>query len=124
MGTCSSTGSNCITKRWMHAWLPGLNACSRAGQTLPDQQAHCGLRSIWIRAVTRCPHGTHENRSTKIIIQTAQGEMDKALGSNSHICPVCFILPASSPASPPKPQKKSARTALRIAPPVSCAIIS
>ena len=42
-------------------------------------------------------------------------------GHSSHIRPSCRIRPASRPASTPNPQKKSARTAPRIAPPVSCA---
>ena len=42
-------------------------------------------------------------------------------GHSIHIAPACFIRPACSPASAPNPQKKSARTAPRIALPVSCA---
>src|SRR2546430_2460180 len=44
------------------------------------------------------------------------------LGHNNHIRPDSRILPASFAASGPNPQKKSARTAPRMAPPVSCAM--
>jgi hypothetical protein len=44
-------------------------------------------------------------------------------GSSTQIWPRCFMRPALSAAWPPKPKKKSARTAPRIAPPVSWPII-
>jgi hypothetical protein len=44
-------------------------------------------------------------------------------GSSTQIWPRCFMRPAFSAAWPPKPKKKSARTAPRIAPPVSWPII-
>jgi hypothetical protein len=47
-----------------------------------------------------------------------------SFGHKSHMRPSCFIRPANRPASSPNPQKKSARTAPRIAPPVSCASIN
>ncbi|MPM91551.1 hypothetical protein SDC9_138682 [bioreactor metagenome] len=40
-------------------------------------------------------------------------------GKSTHMRPLCFMRPACSPASLPKPQKKSARTAPLMAPPVS-----
>jgi thiol:disulfide interchange protein DsbC len=42
-------------------------------------------------------------------------------GQSSHIAPCWRMRPACAPAASPVPQKKSARTAPRIAPPVSCA---
>ena len=45
-------------------------------------------------------------------------------GHRSHIRPSCRMRPASRPACVPNPQKKSARTGPRIAPPVSCASVS
>ena len=56
------------------------------------------------------------------IVQRPADAIEASRGSSSHIMPRCFILPASSPAAAPNPQKKSARTALLIAPPVSCAM--
>jgi len=54
------------------------------------------------------------------------GDFDSAapFGHNIHIFNGCRIRPACSPAARPNPQKKSARTTPRMAPPVSCATTS
>ena len=83
-----------------------------------------GIKAVFFLQ-TRDPHagGSAEGRAL-MRREHAEGHVlgvhsGSPRGHSSHILPCWRMRPANSPASSPLPQKKSARTAPRIAPPVS-----
>ena len=64
------------------------------------------------------------DRPRQEVVSDATYGSGAPFGHSSHIRPSWRMRPASRPGCVPKPQKKSARTGPRIAPPVSCASVS